>query len=641
MRSTVTKQFLVTIFLIFILQAAMLSYIFTSFYISSKDDIKNLGASNLKSQATMIDNYLSKGSNALWFAAESVDFMLSQNMDNTEILQYLKTTTSEMNEEFDTNFTGIYGYINDEYLDGLGWVPPKDYNPKERTWYKEAVSANGKTVLSNPYLDAQTGKIIISITQLLSDKKSVVSLDVVLNEVQNITTQMTMSDSGYAFLTDDSGLVIAHTNEKEVGKNYREVEKYSALLSRIYNEKADAIEMDIDGESCTVFTSSVSRDWHIVIVAKDSLLFKELRTQMLVGILVSIFVYLIIVVFCVVSVKRISKAEKKERDSMDQLQRMNMNIIRSLTSTIDAKDQYTSGHSQRVADYALQIAKKMGKSEDEQRIIFYSALLHDVGKIRVPDDVINKPGRLTEDEFDQIKIHPVSGYHILKDIHDDSRIGYGAKYHHERYDGKGYPNGLAMNDIPEVARIIAVADSYDAMASNRSYRKLLPQDVVRNEIINGKGTQFDPEIADVMLEIIDEDSEYKLRHSEDYVYNILLMDDDKKILRQLEAIMQHLENVNIIGVQNTKLLFDSVENSDLDIILLDLEMQKLNTVELYKEIRSKCSVPIIFMTSNKHAKNIKNIRDLGADDFLTVPLIPSTTKETIHAIISRNNAHIE
>ena len=165
---------------------------------------------------------------------------------------------------------------------------------------------------------------------------------------------------------------------------------------------------------------------------------------------------------------------------------MNTNIIRALAYTIDAKDRYTSGHSQRVADYSLAIAKRMGKSEEEQKIIYNAALLHDVGKIRVPEEVINKPGKLTDEEFDQIRIHPVSGYHILKDIHDDARVAYGAKYHHERYDGKGYPNGLEGENIPEIARIIGVADAYDAMASNRSYRSALPQGVVRSEIEKGK-----------------------------------------------------------------------------------------------------------------------------------------------------------
>lgn len=138
-------------------------------------------------------------------------------------------------------------------------------------------------------------------------------------------------------------------------------------------------------------------------------------------------------------------------------------------------------------------------------------LLHDVGKIGVPDAVINKPAKLTNDEFELIKNHPVMGARILKNIKEMPRLATGARWHHERYGGGGYPDGLAGEDIPEDARIIAVADAYDAMSSRRSYRDVLPQGVVREEIENGRGTQFDPRFADIMLEMIDEDTEYEMR----------------------------------------------------------------------------------------------------------------------------------
>ena len=140
-----------------------------------------------------------------------------------------------------------------------------------------------------------------------------------------------------------------------------------------------------------------------------------------------------------------------------------------------------------------------------------AGLLHDVGKIGVPDTVINKPAKLTEEEFDEIKNHPVMGARILKNIKEMPKLATGARWHHERYSGDGYPDGLMGTDIPEEARIIAVADAYDAMTSRRSYRNILPQGIVKEEIENGRGTQFDPDFADIMLEMIEEDIEYKLR----------------------------------------------------------------------------------------------------------------------------------
>lgn len=194
----------------------------------------------------------------------------------------------------------------------------------------------------------------------------------------------------------------------------------------------------------------------------------------------------------------------------NRLQQIYMEITRALTGTIDAKDKYTNGHSERVAKYSLMIAERAGLSEKEQQNIYMMAILHDIGKIGIPDSIINKPGKLTDEEFEVIKTHPVIGSEILQSIKSVKGIAIGARSHHERYDGKGYPDHLKGNEIPYEARIIGVADAYDAMTSNRSYRNYLPQEVVREQIEKGKGTQFDPEYADNMLEIIDEDKEYML-----------------------------------------------------------------------------------------------------------------------------------
>ena len=181
------------------------------------------------------------------------------------------------------------------------------------------------------------------------------------------------------------------------------------------------------------------------------------------------------------------------------------------SDAIDAKDTYTNGHSRRVAKYSMDIAGRLGYSDDQMNDIYLMGLLHDIGKIGIPDAVINKPARLNDEEFEMIKNHPVMGARILKNIGGKPGLQNGARWHHERYGGGGYPDNLKGEDIPKEARIIAVADAYDAMSSRRSYRGILPQDVVRSEIEKGKGTQFDPEIADVMLKLIDEDKDYNMR----------------------------------------------------------------------------------------------------------------------------------
>ncbi|SDI18951.1 putative two-component system response regulator [Pseudobutyrivibrio sp. 49] len=199
--------------------------------------------------------------------------------------------------------------------------------------------------------------------------------------------------------------------------------------------------------------------------------------------------------------------EEKTREN----ENLFLHVVESLADAIDAKDNYTNGHSGRVADYSKEIANRYGYDEKHQEKIFMMGLLHDVGKIGVPDEVINKPGMLTDEEFAKIKKHPGIGAKILNNIKEMPELAAGAKWHHERYDGKGYPEGLSGEEIPEEARIIAVADAYDAMTSNRSYRGALPQEIVRAEIEKGKGSQWDPQFADIMLKMIDDDIDYIMR----------------------------------------------------------------------------------------------------------------------------------
>ena len=214
---------------------------------------------------------------------------------------------------------------------------------------------------------------------------------------------------------------------------------------------------------------------------------------------------------------KVKTATEKEiailRDEQENMQEMFEQTALALANAIDAKDKYTHGHSRRVAEYSRMLAEHSGKSPDECREIYYTALLHDVGKIGVPDHIINKEGRLTDEEFDAIKQHPSIGDQILSSISSSPQLSIGAHFHHERYDGKGYPDKLKGDDIPEIARIISVADAYDAMTSKRSYRDPLPQQLVREEIVKGMGTQFDPEYAKIMLHLIDMDLEYKMKEN--------------------------------------------------------------------------------------------------------------------------------
>jgi len=198
--------------------------------------------------------------------------------------------------------------------------------------------------------------------------------------------------------------------------------------------------------------------------------------------------------------RQVHQAEAKQKE----YQTITDEAIYAIANTIDAKDKYTDGHSKRVAQYSRALAKALGFPEDKVEKVYLTALLHDIGKIGIPDQILNKPGKLTDEEYAVIKEHTNIGYRILKNMDIIPYIKDGAHYHHERYDGKGYPKGLSAEDIPLIARIICVADSFDAMYSQRIYRPKFSINYIRQELKDCSGSQFDPVIAATMLKLIEE-----------------------------------------------------------------------------------------------------------------------------------------
>lgn len=173
--------------------------------------------------------------------------------------------------------------------------------------------------------------------------------------------------------------------------------------------------------------------------------------------------------------------------------------IKTLLSALKCKDDYTWGHSLRVAYLCVSVGKEMNLSADEIYELEVSALFHDLGKIGVPDAVLKKPSRLTDEEFLEMKLHPTKSFEILQDFPIFSKMAINAKYHHERYDGRGYPEGFKGEDIPFFSRIILIADTFDAMTSTRPYRKGMPFEVAFAELREFAGTQFDPMIVEKFI----------------------------------------------------------------------------------------------------------------------------------------------
>lgn len=234
----------------------------------------------------------------------------------------------------------------------------------------------------------------------------------------------------------------------------------------------------------------VTGSWHI-----------EVTSLPLFWILFTVFLILLFITLLNLLLWHRTARYLRELEKDDEMVRQSM---LTMTDFIDAKDSYTRGHSSRVAVYSTKLAKHLGMEENELKNLYYIALMHDCGKVGVPDAVLKKPGKLTDDEFRLIQAHATVGNHLLAHFTTIPGIQDGAHYHHERYDGSGYPDGLKGEEIPYYARIICIADAVDAMSTNRCYRDRLPEDVLISELEENAGKQFDPALVPPMIELIHE-----------------------------------------------------------------------------------------------------------------------------------------
>ncbi len=234
-----------------------------------------------------------------------------------------------------------------------------------------------------------------------------------------------------------------------------------------------------------------------VTIVKEKTLYEQPWFLAALAILVALLAAFSVALVYQRKTKRLLRKQEENRQFINEMSSV-------FASCIDMKDPYTNGHSHRVAKYTQMLAKRLGKSKEEVEELYNIALLHDIGKISIPDSVLNKPEKLTDEEFAVMKNHSQRGYEILKDIKIDPKLALGAGYHHERIDGKGYPRGLKGNEIPEVAQIIAVADTFDAMYSTRPYRKRLPLETVAAEIQRSAGTQLNAQVVDAFMQLVRE-----------------------------------------------------------------------------------------------------------------------------------------
>lgn len=381
----------------------------------------------------------------------------------------------------------------------------------------------------------------------------------------------------------------------------------------------------------------------IAIIAESSLVYFRVSAS---GIFIGIGMIILLCTNLLKTIKNIQKVEsRRQRAELNkrrkQMETMSLQMMRTLSTTIEAKDEYTRGHSYRVAEYAALIAEELGWDKKEIRNLKNAAHLHDIGKIGIPDNILNRPTRLTEEEFQVIKEHTVIGAEILKNITLIDHVKEVARSHHERYDGMGYPDGLKGEEISLYARVIAIADCYDAMKSRRIYRNPLGDEVIYNEISRNCGSQFDPKIAGVFLKMLNEGrvvirEDGKLADKED---NLLNMEAEiEKFISTVMITMKTQEDSEgfdfLTGLpmrnRGEKLAAQFMQQDSGYLVFLDMDnLKKMN--DLYGHKAGDRALKLLGSFLMEYAHHSVVCR-LGGDEFLM--FVPNVSKEKITEIVT-------
>lgn len=535
-------QYVLTLTITLLALGSIVVYTFGSFYSIAMEDAVNIGKNSVSQEAERLNNFLLRGLDVMQVTGLVVNSMMRDGATSEELENFLLQESVDYAAAIDENFTGIYGVFNGVYLDGIGWVPDPDYVPQERPWYITAYEGGGKPMVVSPYLDAQTDSIMISVSQLLSDGESAVSLDIVMDEMQEMAENMRLNGEGFGFIVDRNGLVVAHNDRTQKGRNYLTDEdmqgsEMQELVRQVLASGGEAVTMEISGEECMIFSQEVQRDWFVIMVVNTADLFERVQMNLWRNILVSLLIFAVVVYFCTTSYlnrrkamryaeelkeyqatleERVEEQTRRIENHTRERIRMQENVIEGMATIIESRDYSTGQHVRNTKQYVTMIAAYMLKkgiypetvNKQFMERIPNAAPLHDVGKIFISDVILNKPGKFTPEEFEIMKTHTSLGGGIVERIlgdNADPELMQMAKdvacYHHEKWDGSGYPEGLRGEEIPLAARIMAVADVFDALVNKRVYKEAMPEETAFQILKEDTGSHFDPVVVESFFEI--------------------------------------------------------------------------------------------------------------------------------------------
>ena len=309
------KTLVLTLTFTFILMALLVIFTARVIFRTAFNSVEELGDDKTSAITADLENYLETAKNVLWVAADTVDHMVSKGATTDEIIEYITRESAGTEQQFDESYTGIYGYINGTYVDGVGWVPPEGYDPTERDWYKTTVGGNGNVVIVSPYVDAQTGNVIISVGKALTDTNNALALDLTLSGVQEIVENIQINGYGYGFILNNDGMIIAHPDKTQNGVFYNVTAEGKKLLDKAVSIGKGNFSTKINGEKCTVFVDNVMDQWHLVVITKDSELYKDPNTLLVASILINLTVFILLSVFFILSYRY----EVKSNERIEQM----------------------------------------------------------------------------------------------------------------------------------------------------------------------------------------------------------------------------------------------------------------------------------------------------------------------------------